>query len=46
MERRYLAEAAPVEDRHAAEVKAIMDGRSAKVQRRTQPPTPSLLGFN
>uniref|UniRef100_A0A7S0S930 Uncharacterized protein n=1 Tax=Mantoniella antarctica TaxID=81844 RepID=A0A7S0S930_9CHLO len=46
MERRYLAEAAPVEDRHAAEVKAIMDGRSAKVQRKTQPPTPSLLGFN
>jgi hypothetical protein len=46
LERQYLSEQAPVQDRHAAEVKAIMDGKSAKVKRRMQPPTPSLLGYN
>lgn len=46
LERQYLSEQAPVQDRHAAEVKAIMDGKSAKVKRRMQPATPSMLGYN
>lgn len=46
MERRYLAENAPVEDRHAAEVRRVLDGKAANVKRRTQPQTPSLLGYN
>ena len=46
LERQYLSEEAPVQDRHAAEVKAILDGKSAKVKRRMQPPTPSMLGYN
>ena len=45
MERQYLSEQAPMDDRRAAEVKAIME-KSGKVEPRMQPPPPSLLGYN
>jgi len=45
MERQYLSDQAPTDDRRAAEVKALME-KSGKVKRRMQPPPPSLLGYN
>lgn len=45
MERKYLAERGPLDDRHARQMKRAMDGKGDKVKRISQPPAPSLLGY-
>ena len=46
MERKYLASGVPMDDKHARQMKRAMDGKGDKMKRTTQPPAPSLLGYD